>query len=210
LTVYASACRNGDLSGNLGGRLGRERSLEERKLEEPGVPSERPLVMTAEYTFPRRKAVVYGVLVGLLIGYGNSFLDVDFTLRADLLAVLVLVAIVIVVVVHEGLHGGVGVLLGHRPVFGFEPPLVYTTYKEKIPRDHLIAIALAPLILIDMACIALYSLGTLRLFAVLCFAVNTIGALGDVWIVFKVSRHGPDSLIQDTKSGVQVWNPERA
>jgi hypothetical protein len=166
--------------------------------------------MAAEYAFPRLKAVVYGVLVGLLIGYGNTFLDVDVTLRADLLVALVTVAIVIVVVVHEGLHGGVGMLLGHRPVFGLEPPLVYTTYKEKIPRDHLIAIALAPLILIDIACITLYLLGTLRLFAVLCFAVNTIGALGDVWIVLKISRHTRDSLIQDTKAGVQVWSPERA
>ncbi len=174
------------------------------------MSSERPLVMAAEYTFPRRKAVVYGVLVGLLIGYANTFLDVDFTLRADLLVGSVLVAIVIVVVVHEGLHGGVGMLLGHRPVFGLEPPLVYTTYEEKIPRDHLIAIALAPLILIDMACIFLYLLGTLRLFAVLCFAVNTIGALGDVWIVLKIARHSRDSLIQDTKTGVQVWSPERA
>ncbi len=159
---------------------------------------EKPLVMVAEYTFPRWKAVVYGVLVGLLIGYGNTFLEVDFTLRADLLVALVIVAVVIVVVVHEG----------HRPVFGLEPPLVYTTYKEKIPRDHLIAIALAPLIAIDIACIALYSVGVLRLFAVLCFAVNTIGALGDVWIVLKISRHTRESLIQDTKSGVQVWRPE--
>jgi hypothetical protein len=182
--------------------------VEAQNREEPDVSSERPLIMTAEYTFPRWKAVVYGILVGLAIGYGNTFLGVDFTLRADLLVALALVAIVIVVVVHEGLHGGVGMLLGQRPVFGLEPPLVYTTYKAKIPRNHLIAIALAPLILIDMACIALYSLGALRLFAVLCFAVNTIGALGDVWIVLKISRHTRESLIQDTKTGVQVWSPE--
>jgi hypothetical protein len=172
------------------------------------VSPEKPLVMVAEYTFPRWKAVVYGVLVGLLIGYGNTFLEVDFTLRADLLVPVVIVAIVVVVVVHEGLHGGVGMLLGHRPVFGLEPPLVYTTYKEKIPRDHLIAIALAPLIVIDIVCIALYWVGVLRLFAVICFAVNTIGALGDVWIVLKISRHTRESLIQDTKTGVQVWSPQ--
>jgi hypothetical protein len=167
-------------------------------------------VMVAEYTFPRWKAVVYGVLVGVLIGYGNTFLAVDFTLRADLLVGLIIAAIVIVVVLHEGLHGGVGILLGHRPVFGLEPPLVYTTYREKIRRNHLIAIALGPLVLIDIVCIALYSLGLVRLFADLCFAVNTIGALGDVWIVLKISRHPPPSLIQDTRTGVQVWSPQRA
>ncbi len=162
--------------------------------------------MVAEYRFPRWKAVVYGILVGLLIGYGNTLLEVDFALPVALLVVLVISAIVIVVVVHEGLHGGVGMLLGHRPTFGLEPPLVYTTYEEKIPRDHLIAITLAPLIAIDIACIALYWVGAIRLFAVLCFAVNTIGSLGDAWIVMKVVRHPAGSLIQDTKTGVQVWS----
>jgi hypothetical protein len=147
---------------------------------------------------------LYGVGVGVLVGIGNSFLALDFTPRPALVASLV-AAIITVLLLHEGLHGAVGLALGHRPVFGVEPPLVFTTFREKIPRTHLIAIALAPLLVLDAAFVFLYYLGVLRLFADLCFAVNTIGAVGDVWIVLKLARHPPTALIQDTKSGVEVW-----
>jgi hypothetical protein len=162
------------------------------------------LLRIAEYVFPRKKATLYGVGVGVLVGIGNSFLALDFTPRLALFASLG-AAITVVLLLHEGLHGAVGLALGHRPVFGVEPPLVLTTFKEKIPRTHLMVIALAPLIVLDAAFVLLYSLGVLRLFMDLCFAVNTIGAVGDVWIVFKIARHEPQTLIQDTKTGVEVW-----
>ncbi len=165
------------------------------------------MTMLAEYTFPRKKAAIYGVIVGILIGYGNTFLDLDFSFRPALLGWLI-AAILVVVVLHEGIHGGVGVRLGHRPVFGFEPPLVYTTYEEKIPRGHFIAIALAPLIILDILFVAMYKSDSLKLFADLGFAVNTIGSIGDVWIVLKLMRHGRGTFVQDTKTGVQVWGPE--
>jgi hypothetical protein len=74
-----------------------------------------------------------------------------------------------------------------------------------IPRDHFIAIAIAPLIILDAAFIALYASGALKLFANLCFAVNTIGSIGDVWIVLKIARHDREILVQDTKTGVETW-----
>jgi hypothetical protein len=43
------------------------------------------------------------------------------------------------------------------------------------------------------------------LFMGLCFAVNTIGAMGDVWIVLKLSRHARGTVVQDTKQGIEVW-----
>lgn len=104
-----------------------------------------------------------------------------------------------------GLHGAVGLALGHRPIFGVEPPLVFTTFRPKIPRTHLLVIALAPLIILDAAFVVFYTLGVWRLFMNLCFAVKTIGAVGDVWIALNLVRHGPHTLIQDTKTGVKVW-----
>ncbi len=41
----------------------------------------------------------------------------------------------------------------------------------------------------------------------LCFAVNTIGSVGDVWIVTRTLRHPPETLFQDTRSGVEAWLP---
>ena len=178
-------------------------------MDEATDPTERSIAAGAQlskptaYTFPRKKAVVYGVAVGILIGIGNSFLALDFTPRLELFGWLA-AAIVAVLLLHEGLHAGVGRVLGHRPVFGVEPPLVYTTFKEKIPRNDLIVIALAPLIVLDVVFVLVYTLGVLKLFADLCFAVNTMGAVGDVWIVLKLLRHDRGTFIQDTKTGVEV------
>ncbi|NIM52968.1 MAG: hypothetical protein GTO22_27650 [Gemmatimonadales bacterium] len=164
-------------------------------------------VKVREYLFSRRLAVIYGVAVGILIGIGNSFLDVNFTLQPTFFGWLG-AAILTVLFLHEGVHGVVGVLLGYRPILGVEPPLVYTTFKERIPRNHLMTIALAPLLVLDAAFIGLYLLGILKLFMDLCFAVNTIGAVGDMWIALKLLRHDAGMFVQDTKTGIEVWRLE--
>ena len=145
--------------------------------------------------------------VGILIGIGNTFLDLDFGSTPAVVGWLV-AAIVVVLLLHEGLHGGVGALLGHLPRFGVEPPLVYTTFDERLPRNAFIAVALAPLLVLDLLFVLLYLAGFLPLFMNLCFAVNTIGAVGDVWIVLKLLGHRSDATVLDTKSGIQVWARE--
>ena len=65
----------------------------------------------ASYVFPRHKATIYGLGMGILVGIGNSFLALDFSFRWELAGTLA-VAIVTVLLLHEGLHGGVGRLLG--------------------------------------------------------------------------------------------------
>ncbi len=44
----------------------------------------------------------------------------------------------------------------------------------------------------------------------LSLAVNTIGAIGDCWISWKVLGHPADTWFQDTKSGTQAWKVEEA
>ena len=39
----------------------------------------------------------------------------------------------------------------------------------------------------------------------LCFEINTIGAIGDVWIVLKLLPARRGSLVQDTMTGVEIW-----
>ena len=39
----------------------------------------------------------------------------------------------------------------------------------------------------------------------LCFAVNTIGAVGDVWIALKLIRQPRGSYVEDTQTGIEVW-----
>ena len=158
----------------------------------------------AVYPFPRTEATVYGLGVGILVGIGNSFLALDFEPRLALFGALI-AAIVVVLILHEGLHGAGGALFNYKPSFGGEPPLVYTTFNERIRRTHFIAIALAPLLVLDVAFLGLYAAGVLRLFMDLCFAVNTIGAVGDMWIVLKLLPHDSTSVVQDTKTGIAVY-----
>lgn len=158
----------------------------------------------AVYTFPRTKATVYGLGVGILIGIGNSFLALDFEPRLALFGALI-AAIVVVLILHEGLHGAVGALFNYRPIFGVQPPLVYTTFNERIRRTHFIAIALAPLLVLDAVFIGFYAAGVFRLFMDLCFAVNTIGAVGDIWIVLKLLPHDRASAVQDAKNGIAIY-----
>ena len=143
------------------------------------------------------------------VGFGliNAALpDVDFTPSTDLLGWAV-GAIAVVIVLHEGIHGATGLALGHRPVFGIKPPFVFTTFRHKIPRGHFILVALAPLVILDGVAAALYATGDLRLFYTLCFEINTIGALGDTWIVLKLLPARRGSLVQDTMTGVEIWRP---
>ena len=160
-----------------------------------------PLV---EYVFPRERAMVVGVGVGVAIGIGNASLGVLFPSWPATFALLV-GALAFVLLLHEGLHGLAGKLFGYKPLFGVEPPLVYTTFNERIRRTHLLVIALAPLVVLDVVFVVAYALAPFRIFWNLCFAVNTIGAIGDCWIARQLVRHDSDTWFQDTKSGVEAW-----
>ncbi len=164
------------------------------------------LEKVAGHVFPRRTATFVGVVVGIIIGIGNAILGLLFPSWLATLGLLC-AALALVLVLHEGLHGAAGMLFGYRPIFGVRPPLVFTTFKEKITRNHLVAIALAPLVILDAVFVTAFVLVPGEIFWDLCFAVNTIGAVGDVWIVRKVLGHPPDTVFQDTKSGVEAWLP---
>ena len=166
-----------------------------------GQPS---LEKVADHVFPREAATLVGVGAGIVIGIGNAMLGLLFPSWLATLGLLC-AALALVLVLHEGLHGAAGMLFGYRPIFGIQPPLVFTTFKEKIARNHLVAIALAPLLILDAAFVTAFVLVPGEIFWDLCFAVNTIGAVGDVWIVTRVLGHPPETVFQDTKSGVEAW-----
>ena len=168
-----------------------------------GQPS---LEKVADHVFPREAATLVGVGAGIVIGIGNAMLGLLFPSWLATLGLLC-AALALVLVLHEGLHGAAGMLFGYRPIFGIQPPLVFTTFKEKIARNHFVAIALAPLLILDAAFVTAFVLVPGEIFWDLCFAVNTIGAVGDVWIVTRVLGHPPETVFQDTKSGVEAWLP---
>jgi Putative zincin peptidase len=157
-----------------------------------------------EFRLPRKQVYVVAVCLGILAGVANSFLDLDFSLRLSLAGWLS-AALVIVVVLHEALHGVVAVLLGHKPHFGIKPPLIYVTFPGKLPRGHFMLVALAPLVVLDIFFLLLYAWRALRLFPDLSIIINTIGAVADLWIVIRLLRAPGGAMIQDTKTGFEVW-----
>ena len=168
------------------------------------MPPPEGLVLVKDHVFPRAAAMIVGVVVGIGIGIGNAMLGVLFPSWLANLELL-LVSLPAVLLLHEGLHGLAGKILGYTPIFGVEPPLVFTTFNEKIRRTDLVVIALAPLMILDAVFVAAYVLGPWQIFWNLCFAVNTIGAIGDCWISMKALSHPADTWFQDTKSGTQAW-----
>ena len=151
----------------------------------------------------RSKATLWGLALGILAGFINASLPLKFTYDAAFFGQLA-GALVLVGAAHEGVHGLAAALLGHRPVFGFKPPFLYTTFKQRLPRNHLIAVALAPLALLDAVALGLWALGVAPLFMDFCLIINTIGAIGDVWIVTRLLRHGREVWVQDTMDGIEV------
>jgi hypothetical protein len=158
----------------------------------------------AEYTVSRVGLGVYGLVVGCLLGLASFYLGVELLVDWRLLMWLA-AALVVVVAFHEGVHGLAAVLLGYRPLFGLEPPLAYVTFREKVKRNHFILIALAPLVLLGVLFAMSYVAGIVQTFAALGFGLNTIGAVGDVWVCSRVLRHRRSDWIQDTKAGVEIW-----
>ena len=161
----------------------------------------------SEYELPRNAVYIMAILVGCLAGVANIFLDIDLTMRPALVGWLVL-SIVIVIVMHEGIHGLTAALFGHKPIFGVKPPLVFVTFGSKIPRGHFMIVAIAPLVVLDLLFGFMYYGGVLKLFSDFCFTINTLGAVGDLWIVFKLLGTERGTLIQDTKTGIEVWKDE--
>lgn len=79
------------------------------------------------------------------------------------------------------------------------------TFNTKVPRGHFIAVTLAPLVILNTICVALYVDGLVRTLVFLCLMTNTIGSMGDIWIVLKLLPHERSVMVRDTKNGIQVW-----
>ena len=158
----------------------------------------------ADHTSARRTLYAIGVAIGVLAGFANAHLDIDMSLRASLFEWL-LASIIVVLLLHEATHGAVAALLGHKPLFGLRPPLVYVTFADKVPRGHYVLVAITPFVILNLLFGFLYVRGVLKLFCDLSLIINSIGSVGDIWVMIKLTGGPKGALIQDTKSGFEVW-----
>lgn len=116
-----------------------------------------------------------------------------------------LLAFVGTLVVHEAIHGVVARALGYRVTFGVTRlgTLLYAayagTFEQPVSRRDLTLIAVAPLVVIPLACVVGFAVGPdwLVVPLVVAFVVNASGVAGDCYLLYSVARVPRGSLFYD-------------
>ncbi len=150
----------------------------------------------------------------LLIGFlravhpGDADSSVNFALNFHSLMqfLLFVLAVIVMLLLHEAIHG-VGFLLatGEQPKYGLSLSYAYAAAPAwYIPADIYFWIGIAPLLVIDTVGLLLIWLlpASAAWLATVVVALNTAGAVGDVYILCRLLRSGKDTLVND--SGDQV------
>jgi hypothetical protein len=121
---------------------------------------------------------------------------------------------ILTVFLHEGAHGLAMKGFGARPQFGFLPGQAMffaTSPGHAYRRAEYFWVSVAPLIGLDVIyfLILLFPVGVVgsAILAVLA-ALNTGGAMGDLWILSVLRKFPPQAYIIDEKDGMRVFLPE--
>jgi hypothetical protein len=167
-----------------------------------------PAAPLATYTFSGKVLLGLGSALAFVhvvfLGLGGALLDVSWPTGPEFLPRLA-AALIVVVPSHEGLHALAAKGLGHTPGFKIDLPRIFTTFTDSLPRDHVVVIALAPLVVLNGLALVLLVFSPIRLFAALCLLLNTVGSAGDIWLAVKLLGHGRDTRVLATNAGVEVW-----
>ncbi len=138
--------------------------------------------------------------------------DLVFTLSFSALdALILLVGTIGVVLAHEVVHGLVMRVFGARPRYGIKWELLaaYATASgHYFGRDQFLVIALAPLLtLTPLLWVAAWwappGAGWMAL--ALAGILNTVGAIGDLFMSWKALIHPASALVLDEEDGMRVY-----
>jgi hypothetical protein len=122
---------------------------------------------------------------------------------------LILVVMVIAIISHELVHGLFFWLFArHRPEFGIGAGYAFAAMPDwYFPKGQYLVIGLGPLVgltLLGMVISAFAPLGWLGL----VFAgvvINAGGAIGDLYVCWRIAREAGDVWVKDTGDGFQVY-----
>ncbi|ESP88933.1 DUF3267 domain-containing protein [Candidatus Halobonum tyrrellensis] len=117
-------------------------------------------------------------------------------------AVAFVVGFLLAVPLHEAVHGAVATAFGYRVSYGVATNVggVYAAaFGQFQPREHLIPVALAPLVVLDAVGVALvaFAPAPVAAGAVGALVVNTSGAAGDLYATTVALRTPPGTLFYD-------------
>ena len=120
----------------------------------------------------------------------------------------VVIALVLVPLLHEAVHGLAAMTVGERPSFGIGPGFFYTTIQRPVNKPAYLLIALAPLVILSVAGVALAAVwDELAGLALLFLIVNASGAIGDLWMAWRIAFQPGDALFVDLAEGFAVLVP---
>jgi hypothetical protein len=141
---------------------------------------------------------------------GSAFLNLNLNL-ADVVIWLLLVATN--TVIHEIIHGIFFWLFTRsRPVFGITLAYAYAAAPDwYIPGSQYWMIGLAPLLVIGAVglWVIAFSPPAWWFGVAVVVAFNTGGAVGDIWVVYKLLRTSPLCLVKDTGHSIAFYQAER-
>lgn len=144
----------------------------------------------------------------------RGFIENDsvFSFEISLLdGVLLIGAAVAIVVLHEFVHGLTMKAFGARPRYGIKWELMaaYAVAKDHLfARNAFLAVALMPLlVLTPLMWIATWWLpsGGCWMAAAVAGVLNTIGAVGDLFMTWKVSHYPPSARVLDEEDGLTIF-----
>lgn len=121
------------------------------------------------------------------------------------------VSVVLIILLHELIHGFFfWAFTRSKPVFAVRPLYVYAAAPDWfIPARYYWIVGLAPLVLIGMIGLLSILVASAIWTPLLVFlvALNTAGAVGDIYIVARLLRLAPGSLVQDAGDHVSFFEP---
>ena len=125
--------------------------------------------------------------------------------------IVVITTLVVVLLLHEMVHGlFFWIFTKTRPLFALRFSYAYAAAPGwYIPTRQYLVIGLSPLILIDLVAILLLWICPPAWVLPLCMAIamNTCGALGDLYIIATLLRCSSSTLVLDTGDAVRYFEP---
>lgn len=163
------------------------------------------------FQYPMMALQVVG-LIGLgacIVGFGAIATEAQGVSLGGLLPqtlpeiLLWLLLIPATLVVHELLHGAVYTLLGYRVSYGFSAKLgaaYAAAFGQYQKRWHNLVAAATPLVVMTLVGVPLLTVPESRVLAMSAFIVlliNTSGAVGDLYIMYRLLRMPRYTLLYD-------------
>lgn len=148
--------------------------------------------------------VLFSVTLGLL---GGRYIS-EFVVTLSNVLLGALIALLLVPLLHEAVHGVAAMLAGVRPAYGIGPGFAYTTFPEPVAKRAYLVIGLAPLVVLSALGLPLAAVWDSGVGLVLFFlVVNAAGAVGDLWMSWRIALQPRDALFVDLADGFAVLVP---